>query len=275
MSPSEARINPAKGTDAQAAINARVRAISGRAAMLEAKERPADLPEIKMELGMSARVASDVTIRADGLSVAFGGRAVLDGVSFEVKTARRTVLMGPNGSGKSTLLDMIARNSGAVKTAPGARGGYFSQRHDSIDPSRTVLENARQFSDRPEHEVRTILARLEIKQDEVHKKCSVLSGGERAKVAFAALFASNLNTLLMDEPTNHIDLYTAEALEALLSAWKGTLLLVTHDRRLAAGTGERLLLIRDKKIVTFEGTLEEYEKNVGIEIEPFKLRTIT
>jgi ATPase subunit of ABC transporter with duplicated ATPase domains len=111
--------------------------------------------------------------------------------------------------------------------------------------------------------VRTILARLEIKQGDVHKKCSVLSGGERAKTAFAALFASNLNTLLMDEPTNHIDLYTAEALENLLAAWKGTLLLVTHDRRLAANTGERLLLIRDKKIVTFEGTLEEYEKTGG------------
>jgi ATPase subunit of ABC transporter with duplicated ATPase domains len=84
-----------------------------------------------------------------------------------------------------------------------------------------------------------------------------MSGGERAKVAFAALFASDFNTLVMDEPTNHIDLYTAEALEALLAAWKGTLLIATHDRRLAETVGDRLLFIEDAKIRTFEGRMEE------------------
>jgi macrolide transport system ATP-binding/permease protein len=260
MSRSEARIDPAKGTNAQAAIHARARAISRRAEMLESRERPADLPEIKMALGDSSRVASDVTIRAENLSVAFGGRVLLDCASFEVSTARRTVLMGPNGCGKSTLLDMITRGENdAIRIAPGARIGYFSQNSDFVAPSRTILENARQFSDRPEHEVRTILARLEIKGGDVHKRCSLLSGGERAKVAFAALFASGLNTLILDEPTNHIDLYTTEALEGLLAAWRGTLLLVTHDRRLARNTGERLLIFRDKTIKTFEGTLTEYE----------------
>jgi ATPase subunit of ABC transporter with duplicated ATPase domains len=107
--------------------------------------------------------------------------------------------------------------------------------------------------------VRTILARLEIKGGDVHKKCGTMSGGEKTKVVFASLFASEINTLLMDEPTNHIDLYTAEALESLLEAWRGTLLLATHDRRLAARAAHRLVFIEGGKLKTFEGTLAEYE----------------
>jgi macrolide transport system ATP-binding/permease protein len=168
------------------------------------------------------------------------------------------VLLGPNGSGKTTLLRLIERGEQPIRTAPGARIGYFSQNHESLDQSMTLLENARSGSDLPEHEVRTILARLEIKGDDVHKRCAMLSGGERAKAAFATLLVSNVNTLIMDEPTNHIDLYTTEALEALLSEWRGTLLLVTHDRRLAERVGERLLVIDGKKIHTFEGPLSEY-----------------
>jgi macrolide transport system ATP-binding/permease protein len=226
--------------------------------MLEKKDRPPDLPEIKMALG-GTRVDANAVIRVSGFSVSFGGRTILDDVQFEVSAGKRTVLLGPNGSGKTSLLALIERGAPQIKIAPGARIGYFNQNHESVDASRTILENARGSSDLPEHEVRTILARLGIKGDAVRKKCGVLSGGERAKVAFAALFASNLNTLVLDEPTNHIDLYTAEALEGLLSVWEGTILLVTHDRRLAEKVGDRLLVIENKKIKTFEGTLEEYE----------------
>ncbi|MDR1943562.1 MAG: ATP-binding cassette domain-containing protein [Synergistaceae bacterium] len=258
MSPSEARINPGKGLKAQGVLKATARVISKRADMLEKKDRPMDLPEIKMTLGVSERVASDAVIRASGLTVAFDDRVILDDASFEVKTGKRTILLGPNGSGKTTLFGLIECGEPPIKRASGARIGYFKQGHESIDRSRTILENVRLTSDLQEHEVRTILARLEIKGDAVYKKCGLLSGGERAKVAFAALFASNLNTLLLDEPTNHIDLYTTEALEELLLAWKGALLLATHDRRLAERVGDRLLIIENEKIRTFEGTLAEY-----------------
>jgi macrolide transport system ATP-binding/permease protein len=259
MSASEARVNPGKGLKAQGVLKANAKVISRRADMLEKKERPPDLPEIKMALGVSTPVASDSEIRASELTVAFAGRTLLDRVDFEVRTAKRTVLIGPNGSGKTTLLDMIIRGEPPIKVAPGASVGYFSQAHEYVDRSGTVLENAMKGSDLPEHVVRAILARLEIKGDDALKKCGSLSGGERAKAAFAALFASNLNTLILDEPTNHIDLYTTEALEDLLASWKGTLLLVTHDRRLAEKIGERLLIIEDRKIKTFEGSLLDYE----------------
>ncbi|MDR3331162.1 MAG: ATP-binding cassette domain-containing protein [Synergistaceae bacterium] len=258
MSSSEARINPAKGSDAQASVAAKARATLKRVAMLEKKDRPKDLPEIKMALGISSPLTSGGAIRATGLSVSFGDRAIFEDAAFEVTTSKRTILLGPNGSGKTTLLGLIERGVPPVRVAPTAKIGYFDQNHESIDPNRTILQNARDISSLPEYEVRTILARLEIKGDDVHKECGVLSGGERAKVAFARLIASDLNTLVFDEPTNHIDLYTAEALESLLFAWRGTLLVATHDRRLIESIGERLLIIEDKKIRTYEGTWSEY-----------------
>jgi macrolide transport system ATP-binding/permease protein len=257
MSASEARIDPGKGIKAQAALHSRAKALEKRASMVGNAERPTDLPEIRMALGASSKLASDTAIRCSGLSVSFGGRIIFGDADFEVRANMRTILLGPNGSGKSTLIKLVENGHESIKTAPGARIGYFSQNHETVDMSRTALQNARQFSERPEHEVRTILARLEIKGDAVHKKCSLMSGGERAKVAFAALFASDFNTLVMDEPTNHIDLYTAEALENLLCAWKGTLLVATHDRRLAETAGDRLLFIEDAKIRTFEGRMSE------------------
>ncbi|MDR1481129.1 MAG: ATP-binding cassette domain-containing protein [Synergistaceae bacterium] len=259
MSRSEARVNPGKGLRAQGALKATAGVISKRAETLEKKERPLDLPEIKMALGVSSRIASDFAIRASGLTVAFDGRTILNDVSFEVRTAKRTILLGPNGSGKTTLFDMIAQGRPPIRIAPGARIGYFSQRHESLNLSRSILEDVRSGSDLPEDEIRTILARLGIKGGDVHKRCGNLSGGERAKVVFASLFASNLNTLILDEPTNHIDLYTTEALEALLLAWKGTLVLASHDMRLAGSVGDRLLIINGGKIRTFEGPLAEYE----------------
>ncbi|GHV29156.1 ABC transporter [Synergistales bacterium] len=259
MSGSEARINPGKGLAAQSAVNAGARAIAKRADMVERKSRPPDLPEIKMALGASRPVVSGAAIRASGLSAMFGENLILGGASFEVTSGKRTVLLGPNGSGKTTLLRMIRRGDPSVKIAPSARVGFFAQGYEDLDLSRTVLENARRRSVMQEHEARIILACLGIKGDAVNKKCESLSGGERAKAAFASLFASELNTLLLDEPTNHIDLYTASALEELLMAWKGTLLLVTHDLRLARKAGDRLLIIENKRVKTFEGTLDEYQ----------------
>lgn len=137
--------------------------------------------------------------------------------------------------------------------AEGVKPGYFSQNHEVLDPQKTVLENARADSPLEEHEVRTILANLGIAGDDVHKIAGTLSGGERAKAVFARLLASDCNLLVLDEPTNHIDLYTAEALESLLRKWKGTLLVVTHDRRLAEQVAERLLFVEQGGVSAFEG----------------------
>lgn len=262
MSLSEARLCGPKGTAIAAAggVSAKAKSALSRAEMLEVKERPRDLPEVKMALGCEEPVASRAAVRVEGFRAAFGDRVVLRGASFELLTGKRTVMLGRNGSGKTTILDGIFSRAAGVTIAPSARVMYFNQNFEALSPEMTALQNARSLSNLPESEVRTILARLGFKKDDVHKKFSVLSGGERAKVAFARLFASNLNVLLLDEPTNHIDIYTSEELENLLSLWRGTLLVATHDRRLARKLAQRLLFVEDGEVRTYEGTWEEYGK---------------
>ncbi|MDR1472862.1 MAG: ATP-binding cassette domain-containing protein [Synergistaceae bacterium] len=263
MSLSEARINPDKGQIGQAKIASRAGALRKRAAMLESRERPECLPEIRMTLGSGEGVVSPSIIRISGLSVAFGDRVVFDEARCEVATGKRTALLGPNGSGKTTLIEAIAAGGECVKIAPRARVGYFDQRRESLDMEKSALDNARALSSLPEHEVRTILARLEIKGLDARKRCGILSGGERTKVMLARLMASDLNALILDEPTNHMDLYTMDELESLLRSWRGTLLFASHDRRLVENVAERLLIIEDKKIRTFEGTPMELAEHAA------------
>lgn len=260
ISPGDARLISGKNraSEAQRGLHAKAKAILQRTERLAENKRPRSLPEIRMALGSGALAAGGPLVRAERINVTYGGRVVIDDASFELPAGKCTVMLGPNGSGKTSLLARINERGDGVRVAAGARIGYFSQDHETLDPERSALYNARSLSVLPEGEVRTILARLGIAGNDVHKPVGVLSGGERAKVAFARLFASDLNLLLLDEPTNHLDIFSAEELERLLSAWRGASCVVTHDRRLARGIASRLLLVEEGSVRSFEGNWEEY-----------------
>ena len=148
------------------------------------------------------------------------------------------------------------------------KAGYFSQNHDVLEPDKTVLENARDGSPLAEHEVRAILANLGLADGDVFKPARVLSGGERAKAAFARLLASDCNLLVLDEPTNHLDLYALEALERLLTRWQGTLLVVTHDRRLTERLAQRLLFVENGGVRTFDGSWADWQAELARRAAP-------
>lgn len=269
----------------QGHVQNRAKGLEKRLEQLEVKERPQPLPRITMALGSAYPLRSRTAVRMEGLTVRYGSKTILSDVSFVLPTRKRTVMLGPNGSGKTTLLrallhgwdptflsaELLTKQStelpGLVQEPilrfpTDLRIGYFSQEHETLDPEKTVLENVRFRSDKPEHEVRTILANLYLRGDDVFKKATVLSGGERAKTMLAQLLASEANLLILDEPTNHIDLYTTEALEGLLRQWEGTLLVVTHDQRLAEAVAERLLICKDQTVTAFEGTYAEYQESL-------------
>lgn len=253
MGLSEARLHKGAAPVPQGTVEARAKALSRRAARLDAKERPESLPEVRMALGAAHPVTAKTAARIEGLTVRYGARTVLNDASFSLPTGSHTVMLGPNGAGKTTLVEHLMRGGDCARFASGVKAGYFSQNHEVLDPEKTVLENARADSGFAEHEVRTILANLGIAGDDVHKRVSALSGGERAKAVFARLLASDCNLLLLDEPTNHLDLYAAEALVGLLKKWRGTLLVVTHDRRLVGEMAERLLFVENGGVTAFEG----------------------
>lgn len=200
-----------------------------------------------------------------GLNKCFGSRIIFKDAAFEVQRGTKTALIGENGSGKTTLLRMIISGEAGITAAKGARIGYFSQSMDILDSEKSILENVSECSAYPKAFARTILARLLFRRDEVNKKVGCLSGGERVRVCFAKIFLQNINLIVLDEPTNYLDIYSMEAVENAIMAYQGTVLFVSHDRRFVRKLADRILAIEAQGIVTYNGSYDDYElwkKNV-------------
>ena len=263
MGNSEARLHKREVTNVQAAIHRVRKSYESRLDRMDEKKRPREDIAIKMALGDAGGITSKVCVRARGVSVRFGANTLFEYASFVIPVGTRTALLGGNGAGKTTLIRKIINADAGITVSPGVKIGYFGQMHTEVlDENLTALQNARAESDKDEATARTVLARLNLPGDNVFKKVSVLSGGERAKVALARLLLSNANFLILDEPTNHLDIFSLEALESLLSGYSGTLLFVSHDREFINKVATRMIRIENKRVTSFEGTIEEYERTL-------------
>jgi ATP-binding cassette subfamily F protein 3 len=166
----------------------------------------------------------------------YGERLVLDGVDLTVNRGERICLAGPNGAGKSTLLRLLAGRerltAGSRELDPRTRIGYFAQdQAEDLAEEATVLESTWELTPRaPETQVRTLLGAFLFRDEAVFKRCSVLSGGERSRVALARNLLQEANVLLLDEPTNHLDLQGKESLLEALQHFQGSVVFVSHDR---------------------------------------------
>ncbi len=267
MGNSEARLHTRAYTDSVLGLSHARQKLQGRLERLEVKQRPRDLPDIRMALGAGSPIQAKTALSLRCKRLAAGGMTLLHEARLALPTGSRTALMGPNGCGKTTLLRAIAGRTdpavdfvGEVRQNPGARVGVFDQDHARLlDTDKTALQNAMAASCLPESVARTVLARLNLPGDQVFKPVSVLSGGERAKVALARLMLGDFNLLVLDEPTNHLDVFTLRALQELLTGYAGTLLFVSHDRAFAEAVATRLVCFEDACLRTFEGTLTQYD----------------
>ena len=265
MGNSEARLHKREWTDSVLQLSHAKRTLQNRMEHLEAKEKPRNLPDIRMKLGVSSPVEAGVVLRVQCERLAAGKTELLSRTAFSLPTGSRTALLGANGCGKTTLLRVLTGQGGApvcfdgkIQFNPAARIAWFDQHHEkTLDPEKTVLENVMDVSVHPESLARTVLIRLNFRRDDVFKPVSVLSGGERAKVALARLLLMDCNLLLLDEPTNHLDLFTLEELERLLADYGGTILFVSHDEEFVRKTATRIVRFDRRKLVSFEGTLGE------------------
>ena len=203
-------------------------------------------------------------IRLEELHKKYGERTVLDHVNLKVQRGERIGIIGVNGAGKTTLLRMIAGEieptDGKIVVGSNVSMGYYAQHHAeslhrdstvyqeiaSIDPSASVTR------------IRSIAGAFLFSDDDVEKKVSVLSGGERARVALARLLIKPGNLLLMDEPTNHLDLASAEALAESLEGYDGTLIFVSHNRAFVRRLATRIWNVEGGTVETYPGTLDEY-----------------
>ena len=266
MGNSEARLHKRGSTEIQKKLSQSVNTLRSRVDHLEVKERPDDPMTVKMFIHPVKNPVSQIAVRAKDLNLSFPGIKLLEHAHFEIPTRTRTVLMGRNGAGKTSLVEHLLKTAAtpcdheALVISPGVKVGYFRQDFSQLDLEKSILENVMAQSSRPEHEIRTLLARLLITREEVYKKVAVLSGGEKVKVSLARILASDANFLILDEPTNYLDVYSMEAMEQVLCDYTGTLLLISHDRKFIENVGQRLLIIEDNQIKTFEGTLKDYEE---------------
>ncbi|HUL24574.1 MAG TPA: ABC-F family ATP-binding cassette domain-containing protein [Streptosporangiaceae bacterium] len=190
-------------------------------------------------------------LTAEDLSKSYGSLEVFAGVDMAVDRGARIVVLGLNGAGKTTLLRLLngleQPDTGQVRHGHGLRLGYYAQEHETLDSERTVLDNIRAAApDLPEGELRRILGSFLFPGDAVAKPASVLSGGEKTRLALALLVVSRANVLLLDEPTNNLDPASrAEILDAL-HRYRGAIVLVTHDEgAVEALAPERVILLPD------------------------------
>ena len=265
MGNSEARLHTREYTDSVIHLSHARQKLQGRLERLEVKERPRDLPDIRMALGAGRPIQAKMALEVRCKSLQIGGRTLLYDARFALPTGSRTALMGVNGCGKTTLLRSIADHGGGgfrgdIRLNPGARPGVFDQDHARLlDMGKTALQNAMAESEWPESTCRTVLARLNLPGDQVFKPASVLSGGERAKVALAKLMLGSYNLLLLDEPTNHLDVFTLQALQELLTGYAGTVLFVSHDRTFVEAVATRIVRFEGTKLAAFEGAPSRFE----------------
>ncbi len=197
------------------------------------------------------RPCGKVPLTAEGLSKSYGSLEVFTGVSLAIDRGSRVVVIGLNGAGKTTLLRMLAGverpDSGEVIPGHGLRIGYYAQEHETLDRDRSVLENMRSAApDLDDTRVRTVLGSFLFSGDDVAKPVSVLSGGEKTRLALATLVVSGANVLLLDEPTNNLDPASRQEVLGALRRYAGAVVLVTHDEdAVYALDPQRVVLLPD------------------------------
>ena len=211
----------------------------------------------------AARAVSEV-VRLEDLSKSYGDTGVFSGVNLVARRGAKIGIIGPNGAGKTTLLKIIAgelqASSGRVSVGNNVSTGYYAQHHtDALVSDATVYQEVcRSNPDASPGRVRSICGSLLFSGDDIDKHISVLSGGERARVALARLLVRPGNLLLMDEPSNHLDLDSSERLSEGLKAFDGTLIFVSHNRSLIRSVANTIWNIEDGRVEEYDGTLDEY-----------------
>lgn len=219
-------------------------------------------PNIKFDAGKKMHRQA---LELENLGHGFDGKMLFEHGNLLLAAGEKLAIIGENGVGKTTLLrclvDEIAHQNGVVKWSENASVGYCPQ--DSgihFDNDLTLMDWMSQWR-RPCHNdlmVRSMLGRLLFTDDDANKKASNCSGGEKNRLLFGKLMMEDINVLIMDEPTNHMDMEAIEALNNALKLFEGTLIFVSHDREFVSSLATRIIDIKDKKLVNFQGSLDEY-----------------
>ena len=241
----------------------RAASIQKRLDKIELLDKPETAKEIPLNFQMTDRSGKQVLMVRD-FDLTVADKDLLDQVSFDVAFKDRTCLMGKNGSGKSTLIKYIMglyeneHEDDHVRIGSNISIGYIPQTITFEDDNATILDVARKSYYGSETHLRASLAKFMFNGENVFKRVGTLSGGEKVRLKLFELMQKNVNLLIMDEPTNHIDITTQEVLEEALKEYPGTILFISHDRYFINEIAQKILYIEDKGITEYLGNYDDY-----------------
>ncbi|ANY74710.1 ABC transporter ATP-binding protein [Paenibacillus ihbetae] len=233
----------------------------------ERVDKPRSDPKLKMELDAEA-IGAKTLLRVKEMSFGFGDRLLFDRFSFQLNRGDRLAVRGPNGSGKTTLLKLllgeITPTEGTVAWHPAVKIGYFSQQLEGLEDDMTLLDSLLAIPGMTQSHARTLLGCFLFRRDDVFKRIGQLSMGEKCRTAFLKLYFSGAHLLVLDEPSNYLDVDTREVIEEVLVRFPGAIALVSHDRYLVRKVANRLLTLKPGGTpVWFEGSVAEEEEQMA------------
>ncbi|MCP2015758.1 ATP-binding cassette subfamily F protein 3 [Deinococcus sp. HSC-46F16] len=254
----------------------RAKAMQARVDRMQARATSAPPPEERTtRITFHAPESGDVVLDARHLTRRLGGRTLFEDVNVQLRRGDRVAIIGRNGAGKTTLLrallgmDPSDDPRGRVLTGARVSVGYYDQALRGVDPSQTLYDVAREYVQK-DFEAHNLLGTFLFPYDQHDKQARILSGGERARLALLKLAQEDHNLLVLDEPTNHLDMEMVEALEDALTAYSGTLLMVSHDRAFIEGLADRIWLIEDGHFYEYPGWADYREKHRPAVVEESK-----
>ncbi|MGF7060582.1 ribosomal protection-like ABC-F family protein [Brassicibacter mesophilus] len=242
----------------QKSMQKSAKAIQSRLEHLEVKEKPIEQEQIKLNFSLTNPPKNKIIIKSDSLSFSYSNMPIFKDTSFMIKNGGKTAIIGKNGSGKTTLLKLIENRFPSIQIVPKAKIGFVYQEFENLNEKKTILDTVLENSIQAESVVRNILANLLFGDSDMNKLVSVLSGGEKIRLSLAKLLVSEVNVLILDEPTNYLDVPSVEVLERVLKCYEGTVIFVSHDRRFINTLATNIIDISEQKIKHFEGNLKDY-----------------
>ena len=231
---------------------------------MEELEKP-QLEKAKIPIKFQGGRTGDDVLVAENFSLNLSGNQLFEDADMQIYVKEKVCLMGDNGTGKTSFIFAVMNKltgfTGEIKLNPSVKMGYIPQEIRFDDEKNTLINEFRKECSCTEGEARNILAKYLFFKDDVFKRVGSLSGGEKVLLKLAALIQNEVNFLVMDEPTNHIDIETREMLEEALLNFKGTLLFISHDRYFINKIANKIIYVRDKQFTSFYGGYDDFKKH--------------